>query len=70
MRTVIDLHTRRRLGASGVSVGPLSFGGNALSNPCDVVNEAQVAALPIPAEFWRSASGAQAGSGRLTEARS
>ncbi len=85
MRTVIDLHTRRPLGDSGVSFGPLSLGGNAPSNPYVVVDAAPAAAppfpaglaasvalltRPVPAECWRSASGAQAGSMRLTEARS
>jgi D-threo-aldose 1-dehydrogenase len=41
MRTVIDLAQRRRLGRSGVSVSPLGFGGNALSNLYAVVAESQ-----------------------------
>ncbi len=41
MRRVIDPHRRRRLGRSDVHVGPLTFGGNALSNLYAVVDEAQ-----------------------------
>jgi len=41
MRTVIELVQRRRLGPSAVSVSPLGFGGNALSNLYTVVDEAQ-----------------------------
>jgi D-threo-aldose 1-dehydrogenase len=40
-RTVIDFAQRRRLGRSAVSVSPLGFGGNALSNLYAAVDEAQ-----------------------------
>src|ERR1035438_9130639 len=40
-RTLIDLSQRRRLGRSAVTVSPLGFGGNALSNLYAAVDEAQ-----------------------------